>query len=120
MDLLLLLALLDVQLVVNPPECKDPYHPAGLYEQGTVTVCVREGVNTTETIKHELIHHGQACVGDGVLREGVDYLTEDFPYLAYDPEEWETEAEARVLAAELTNQQLEWLLTWACSSPKEM
>ena len=116
MDLLLLLALLDVQLVVNPPECKDPYHPAGLYEQGTVTVCVKEGAGTETTIKHELIHHGQACVGDGVLREGVDYLSEDFPYLAYDPEDWDTEAEARVLADELSQTQLSRLLTWACTS----
>ena len=115
MDLLILLALLDVQLVVNPPVCKEPYHPAGLYENGVVTVCVREGVDTKTTIKHELIHHGQACVGDGVLREGVDYLSEDFPYLAYDPEDWDTEAEARVLASELSQTQLTWLLSWACN-----
>ena len=115
MDILSLLALLDVQLVVNPPVCKEPYHPAGLYENGVVTVCLREGVDTKTTIKHELIHHGQACVGDGVLREGVDYLSEDFPYLAYDPEDWGTEAEARVLASELSQTQLTWLLSWACN-----
>jgi len=115
MDLLILLALLDVQLVVNPPVCKDSHHPAGLYENNVVTVCVREGVDTKTTIKHELIHHGQACVGDGVLREGENYLSEDFPYLAYDPEDWDTEAEARVLADELSQTQLTWLLSWACS-----
>ena len=115
MDLLILLALLDVQLVVNPPVCKEPFHPAGLYENSVVTVCLREGVDTKTTIKHELIHHGQACVGDGVLREGADYLSEDFPYLAYDPEDWDTEAEARVLSEELSQTQLTWLLSWACN-----
>ena len=116
MELLILLALLDVQLIVNPPECKEPFYPAGLYKDGVITACVREGLDTKQTIKHELIHHGQACVGEDVILQGKDYLYDDFPYLAYNPGEWETEAEARVLTEELTHTQLARLLTWACTS----
>ena len=114
MEILVLLALLDIQLVVNPPECKEPFAPAGTYHENTITVCEKPNVDSRLTIRHELIHHAQACLDTDLIFLGEDYLYRDFPYLAYDPEEWDGEAEARVLANELSNEQLEGLLTWAC------
>lgn len=116
MELLSLLASLGIQLTVNPPVCSEAFHPAGLYENGTITVCVKDNVDTLTTIRHELIHHGQACLNSDVIAPGRDYLTKDFPYLAYDSEDWEGEAEARVLSEELSTQQLHNLLTWACTT----
>lgn len=114
MEILVLLALLDIQLVVNPPECNDPFAPAGTYHENTITVCEKPNVDSQLTIKHELIHHAQACLDTDIIFLGKDYLYSDFPYLAYEPEEWDGEAEARVLAEELSNRQMRNLMTWAC------
>lgn len=118
---LLLAAMMILQLEFkgDAPVCYTEPWLMGAYDAGKVILCesniVFEGDDSEEILRHELLHVAQHCVG-GLLNEGRDYLSEakDFPHLLYDPVQWDTEAEARILAAEMTSEDVSSLIIDRC------
>lgn len=83
-----------------------------------------ELVELADTVKHELIHAAQYCAADG--SNLFPQYKEDFldraqdlgmPMLAYESEDWYSEAEARVLSHLFSEEEVKKLLNQACTSP---
>ena len=95
----------------DAPVCFEEQWIMGQYDAGELVLCesniAASDLDKEQTLRHEVIHAAQHCAS-GLLYEGRDYLGQlpDFPYLAYDARQWDTEAEARVLAREMTSQQV--------------
>lgn len=110
-----------------------------MYEKGYLLVCteahkdedgVIDGDELADTIRHELIHGIQYCLGREMIHpQHKDQFIEDardqlhMPMMAYDPEEWGGEAEARVLSYLLSEEEIAPMLRQACADhvwPKDI
>ncbi|AET72525.1 hypothetical protein SXGG_00028 [Synechococcus phage S-CBP42] len=80
---------------------------------------VKDEETFKEVIRHEAVHVAQVCKGGPILPELVSHhvgLAQDrgWPILAYDPAKWPTEGEARVLGADLTAEDVTYLIRAYC------
>ena len=71
------------------------------------------------TIRHEAIHIAQICKGENIHPDkALEYVLraqdEGWNILSYPPQQWDMEGEARVLANELTAQEITDLVTTYC------
>jgi len=80
-----------------------------------------EALELADTIRHELVHIVQYCAygGNMILPQNENYFISyaqdlGMPILSYGRHQWATEAEARVLAHELTEAQIADLLIKSC------
>jgi Zn-dependent peptidase ImmA (M78 family) len=87
--------------------------------EGTVTICFnnanREGVDSLLVLRHELVHVAQLCHGGPLLSEdrSSSYnLADNYPLALH-----RTEAEARDLAAVLSEIDVSRILVKACLKP---
>lgn len=105
---------------VNPPVCYDEPFLMGAFQNSTLTLCENnaeeEGLESETVVRHEMIHAAQSC-NSGLLYPSRDYyeLLPDFPYLGYEPNVWDLEAEARVLTNEMTSQEVVDLTIELCN-----
>lgn len=96
---------------VNPPVCFDEPYLMGTFEHSTLALCEDnvedQGLENETVVRHEMIHAAQSC-NSGLIDASRDYyeLLPDFPYLGYEPEVWDLEAEARVLTNEMASQEV--------------
>ena len=90
---------------------------------GNPDLSTAELVELADTVKHELIHAAQYCAADG--NNLFPQYKEDFldraqdlgmPMLAYESEDWYSEAEARVLSYLLSEEEVKQLLSQTCAS----
>ena len=111
--------ILQLEFKEDAPVCYTETELLGAYDAGRIVLCesniLLSEENPEEILRHELLHVAQHCVG-GRLDTSRDFLgeTEDFPYFTYDPQQWDTEAEARVLASEMTSEDVSSLIVDRC------
>ena len=97
------------------------------YQRGSLLVCTKahgeDMAELADTVRHELLHAVQFCLNrdmihpsyeDQYVEDAQDYL--HMPMMAYDPEDWGGEAEARVLASILSEEEIAVMLREACAN----
>lgn len=125
---------LGIRVAVDAPDCqKDKALMGAASNEGTLLICVgNHGGDTNEmadTVRHETLHLAQYCKGRSIGKpfaalfpentdQWIDYAQEHLHWhiLGYDSEQWAVEAEARVLAQALDEQQVAKVLATYCGS----
>lgn len=118
---------LGIKVFVDPAECKkNPKLMGYMTNSGRLVLCAtNHGDDLAEfadTIRHELIHAVQFCIGNRVIFPDQIETTRGFAQtdlgwdiLGYPTDQWDTEGEARTLAHIWDESDIETALTRACT-----
>lgn len=118
---------LGIKVVIDPAECKENAKLMGyMTNKGRLVLCATNHGNDlaefADTIRHELIHAVQFCIGNRVIFPDQIETTRGFAQtdlgwdiLGYPTHQWDTEGEARTLAHVWDESDVETALTRACT-----
>lgn len=118
---------LGIRVVVDPAECKENTKVMGyMTNRGKLVLCAMNHgddlVEFADTIRHELIHAVQFCIGNRVIFPDQIETTRGFAQtglgwniLGYPVDQWDIEGEARTLAHFWDESEVEAALTRACA-----
>ena len=129
-----------IDIVIDIGPCKTTEGLMGaMYEKGYLLVCKDahkdeygeiDGSELADTVRHELIHGIQYCLDremihpqheEQFVQDAQDHL--HMPMMGYEPDQWGGEAEARVLAHLLSEEDIAPMLRQACAGhvwPKDI
>ena len=118
---------LGIKVFIDPAECKENISLMGyMTSDGNLVLCAENHgddlVEFADTIRHELIHAVQFCIGNRAIFPDQIETTRDFAQtdlgwdiLGYPAYQWDTEGEARTLAHIWDESDVETALTRACT-----
>ena len=111
---------LGIKFKYDGPVCEAHPRLLGAFTtpEGIVTICYKNaskfGVSPLQVLRHELIHAAKLCVGGPLLKR--DYSSPVDLSADYPADQLRTEAEARVLADELSELDIARTLVVACTN----
>lgn len=112
---------LGIKFQSDGPQCAANPRLMGFFEPraGSVTICFKNanqsGVGPMQVLRHEVIHAAQLCAGGPLMSED---RSSTYDLSNYPSDQHRTEAEARELAASLSEVDVARILVKACTRPQ--